>query len=159
MRRPFLFGKIDLRRRPVNRSLDRSSCSSGPGIAYPEELVTRLADGFEPDPGRSTMLYFQHSGGAIGRVASDATAFAHRKSMASTPMRCPMRRSESSTAIIRAITSACCRSRIATIRITCSGRRRELRVENPIGCSGSRVLQRQQSPTRMCRSGCHWPSP
>lgn len=28
------------------------------------------------------MLYFQHSGGAIGRVASDATAFAHRKSMA-----------------------------------------------------------------------------
>ena len=89
--------------------------------AFPEELVTRLADGFEPDPRRSTMLYFQHSGGAIGRVASDATAFAHRKSMASTPMRCPMRRSESSTAIIRAITSACCRSRIATIRITCSG--------------------------------------
>ena len=50
--------------------------------AFSEELVTRLADGFEPNPGRSTMLYFQHSGGAIGRVASDATAFAHRKSMA-----------------------------------------------------------------------------
>ena len=54
--------------------------------AFPEELVTRLADGFEPDPRRSTMLYFQQSGGAIGRVASDAPAFAHRKSMANMLM-------------------------------------------------------------------------
>ncbi len=48
----------------------------------PGELVDGLVEGFESDPGRSTTLYFQHSGGAIGRVAADATAFAHRKSMA-----------------------------------------------------------------------------
>lgn len=45
-------------------------------------LVDRLLDGFEGDPGRNTTVYFQHSGGAIGRVAIDATAFAHRKSAA-----------------------------------------------------------------------------
>ena len=32
--------------------------------------------------GRSVMLYMQHSGGAIGRVATAETAFAHRKSKA-----------------------------------------------------------------------------
>jgi hypothetical protein len=47
---------------------------------FPGELVDKLLDGFEGDPGRNTTLYFQHSGGAIGRVAADATAFAHRKS-------------------------------------------------------------------------------
>lgn len=47
---------------------------------FPGELVDKLLDGFEGDPGRKTQLYFQHSGGAIGRVAADATAFAHRKS-------------------------------------------------------------------------------
>jgi FAD/FMN-containing dehydrogenase len=47
---------------------------------FPGELVDKLLDGFEADPGRKTQLYFQHSGGAIGRVAADATAFAHRKS-------------------------------------------------------------------------------
>ena len=48
----------------------------------PPKLVQNLADGFAHDPGRSTMVYFQHSGGAIGRVPVDATAFAHRKSLA-----------------------------------------------------------------------------
>jgi FAD/FMN-containing dehydrogenase len=48
----------------------------------PGELVDRIVDGFEADPGRSTMIYFQQSGGAIGRVPVDATAFAHRKSQA-----------------------------------------------------------------------------
>lgn len=48
----------------------------------PAELANRLVDGFEGDPGRNTTLFFQHSGGAIGRVAPDATAFAHRKSQA-----------------------------------------------------------------------------
>jgi len=43
-------------------------------------LVTALMDGFQPDPGRSTTVFFQHSGGAIGRVAPDATAFPHRRS-------------------------------------------------------------------------------
>jgi FAD/FMN-containing dehydrogenase len=47
---------------------------------FPGELVDQLLDGFEGDPGRNTTLYFQHSGGAIGRVAVDATAFAHRNS-------------------------------------------------------------------------------
>ena len=47
---------------------------------FPGELVDKLLDGFEGNPGRRTQLYFQHSGGAIGRVAADATAFAHRKS-------------------------------------------------------------------------------
>ncbi|NNC76408.1 MAG: FAD-binding oxidoreductase [Woeseiaceae bacterium] len=49
----------------------------------PGDLVDKVIDGFEGDPGRSTMLYFQHSGGAIGKVDADATAFAHRKSLAS----------------------------------------------------------------------------
>jgi FAD/FMN-containing dehydrogenase len=47
---------------------------------FPGELVDSLIDGFDPDPGRKTTVFFQHSGGAIGRVAADATAFAHRKS-------------------------------------------------------------------------------
>jgi FAD/FMN-containing dehydrogenase len=47
---------------------------------FPPGLVTALMDGFQPDPGRSTTVFFQHSGGAIGRVAPDATAFPHRRS-------------------------------------------------------------------------------
>lgn len=45
-----------------------------------DELVSAIADGFEPRPERGTMFFFQQSGGAIGRVATDATAFAHRYS-------------------------------------------------------------------------------
>jgi FAD/FMN-containing dehydrogenase len=44
------------------------------------DLVSTLVDGFQADPGRSTTVFFQHSGGAIGRVATDATAFPHRRS-------------------------------------------------------------------------------
>ena len=47
---------------------------------FPESLANYLIDGFEPHPDRKTVIFFQHSGGAIGRVAADATAFAHRKS-------------------------------------------------------------------------------
>jgi hypothetical protein len=43
-------------------------------------LVSTIMDGFEPHPGRGTTVFFQHSGGAIGRVAPDATAFPHRRS-------------------------------------------------------------------------------
>ncbi len=43
-----------------------------------DELVDALAEGFEPHPDRSTISFFQQSGGAIGRVPSDATAFAQR---------------------------------------------------------------------------------
>jgi len=49
---------------------------------FPSELADKFVDGFEGDPGRNIMLYFQQSGGAIGRVATEATAFAHRKSEA-----------------------------------------------------------------------------
>jgi FAD/FMN-containing dehydrogenase len=52
------------------------------------KLITAIVEGLEAHPGRSTDCYFQHSGGAIGRVAAGATAFAHRDSshnlMAST---------------------------------------------------------------------------
>jgi hypothetical protein len=42
-------------------------------------LVRSIMDGFQPDPGRSTTVFFQHAGGAIGRIAADATAFPHRR--------------------------------------------------------------------------------
>jgi len=47
---------------------------------FPPQLVEALIAGFQPDPGRETTVFFQHAGGAIGRVAPDATAFPHRKS-------------------------------------------------------------------------------
>jgi FAD/FMN-containing dehydrogenase len=50
--------------------------------AIPKNLVDVILDGFEAHPARSTQVFFQHSGGAIGRVANDATAFAHRNAKA-----------------------------------------------------------------------------
>jgi FAD/FMN-containing dehydrogenase len=47
---------------------------------FPAPLVAALFDGYRTDPNRSTTVFFQHSGGAIGRVAADATAFPHRRS-------------------------------------------------------------------------------
>ena len=46
----------------------------------PAELIDRIVDGYETHPARGTVIYCQQSGGAIGRVPVDATAFAHRKS-------------------------------------------------------------------------------
>jgi FAD/FMN-containing dehydrogenase len=44
----------------------------------PGELVTAMVDGFRGDPRRTTVLFFQHCGGAGSRVPDEATAFAHR---------------------------------------------------------------------------------
>src|SRR5690606_1650509 len=49
---------------------------------FPPELVATMADGFEAHPDRDTVVFFQHSGGAIGRVEASATAFPQRRSMA-----------------------------------------------------------------------------
>ncbi len=48
--------------------------------SYPASLPGAIMDRFQADPMRNTVLFFQHSGGAIGRVATDATAFPHRRS-------------------------------------------------------------------------------
>ncbi len=41
-------------------------------------MIDVIVDGFEENPERGTTVAFQHAGGQIGRVAKDATAFAHR---------------------------------------------------------------------------------
>jgi len=41
-------------------------------------LIEAIADGYDANPGRTTTVFFQHAGGAIGRVPVAATAFAHR---------------------------------------------------------------------------------
>ena len=41
-------------------------------------LIDALVEGLEPHPDRSSIIIFQHSGGAINRIAPDATAFPHR---------------------------------------------------------------------------------
>jgi FAD/FMN-containing dehydrogenase len=43
--------------------------------------INAIADGFESHPDRSTMFFYQHSGGAINRVATDATAFPNRNAV------------------------------------------------------------------------------
>ncbi|HKU16327.1 MAG TPA: FAD-binding oxidoreductase [Steroidobacteraceae bacterium] len=48
----------------------------------PGELVTAIVDGIHGDPRRTTLLFFQHCGGASSRVADAATAFAHRYAIA-----------------------------------------------------------------------------
>ena len=42
-------------------------------------VIDALIDNLAGDPKRSTIVFFQQSGGAIGRVAADATAFPHRR--------------------------------------------------------------------------------
>lgn len=49
---------------------------------FPDTLIEKILDGFEAMDRRSVTVYLQQSGGAIGRVPVDATAFAHRKSIA-----------------------------------------------------------------------------
>jgi hypothetical protein len=60
----------------------RSVAASKSGFieALTPQLVDALIGGMEPHPDRSHSVAFQQSGGAIGRVAADATAFPHRDS-------------------------------------------------------------------------------
>jgi len=51
---------------------------SGFTAGISDALVDRLVDGMQADAGRETLVFFQHSGGAIGRVPADATAFPNR---------------------------------------------------------------------------------
>ncbi len=44
----------------------------------PSDLISAIVEGFEGHPSRTTLLFFQQAGGAISRVDSHATAFAHR---------------------------------------------------------------------------------
>ena len=46
----------------------------------PEGLINEMVAGFKPEFGM--FLLFQHSGGAINRIATDATAFPHRYALA-----------------------------------------------------------------------------
>ncbi len=50
--------------------------------AMPGELISALVEGLEGDPRRTTAVFFQHCGGACGRVAEDATAFPSRYAIA-----------------------------------------------------------------------------
>jgi hypothetical protein len=47
-----------------------------------DQLVTSIVDGIPGGPNRTTVLFFQHCGGAASRQAEDATAFAQRDSVA-----------------------------------------------------------------------------
>jgi FAD/FMN-containing dehydrogenase len=44
--------------------------------------INAILDGFESDPERSTTFFYGHSGGAINRVAENATAFPNRNAVA-----------------------------------------------------------------------------
>ena len=46
---------------------------------FDDKLAANIADHFELHETRSTFIATQQSGGAIGRVANEATAFAHRE--------------------------------------------------------------------------------
>jgi hypothetical protein len=48
----------------------------------PDKLVSAIVDGLPADPNRITILFFQHCGGAAGRVPENASAFAQRDSIA-----------------------------------------------------------------------------
>lgn len=48
----------------------------------PDNLVNTIVQNYRSFNERGTAMFFQHSGGAIGRVPAGSTAFAHRKSIA-----------------------------------------------------------------------------
>ena len=73
----------------------------------PDKLVSALVDGFQGDPGRVTILFFQHCGGACGRKPESATAFSQRDALANM-MTVAGRRSNRSRAVS---TSTTCRAK------------------------------------------------
>lgn len=69
----------------LQRSSDRSDprnegsyLKSGFISGISAATIDAILQGFEPHPQRGTTVFFQHAGGAIARVAKDATAFPHR---------------------------------------------------------------------------------
>lgn len=59
-----------------------SYLKSGFITQMPDKLVDAMVDNFPGSPGRMTLIFFQHCGGASSRVAEGATAFAQRDSIA-----------------------------------------------------------------------------
>jgi hypothetical protein len=55
-----------------------SYLKSGFILEMPADLISAILEGMEGHPARSTAVFLQASGGSIGRVSNDATAFAHR---------------------------------------------------------------------------------
>jgi FAD/FMN-containing dehydrogenase len=72
----------------IQRSWDKTDprnsgeyLKSGFVNAFPGTLVDAIVQNYQTFADRGTTMFCQHSGGAIGRVSADATAFAHRKSV------------------------------------------------------------------------------
>jgi FAD/FMN-containing dehydrogenase len=55
-----------------------SYMKSGFTTGLSDKLIAGILDGFEGNPARSTAVFTQHAGGAIGRVPVSACAFPHR---------------------------------------------------------------------------------
>jgi len=79
--------KVDdyVRVQAMNDSTDAralgSYLKSGFISKVPDKLVAAIVDNFQPEPGRMTMLFLQHCGGAGSRLPESATAFAQRDSI------------------------------------------------------------------------------
>jgi FAD/FMN-containing dehydrogenase len=64
-----------------NRAI-ASYMKSGFVSRFPHDLADAIVDNIVGDPNRTTILFFQHCGGATSRVPENATAFAQRDSLA-----------------------------------------------------------------------------
>ena len=71
----------------IQRSSDRTDprnegtyLKSGFVSGIGADVIDAITRGFETHPERATTVFFQQAGGAIGRIAKDATAFPHRAS-------------------------------------------------------------------------------